>query len=79
MRSATVRWSVARSEPGSTPCTTSVDEPMPSMSAPIATSIVAQVGDLGLAGRVVDHRRALGVHGGREDVLGGADAGELEA
>ena len=39
---------------------------------------VAQVGDLGLAGRVVDHRGALGVHRGGEDVLGGADAGELE-
>ena len=39
---------------------------------------VAQVDDLGLAGRVVEHRGALGVDGGHDDVLGGADARELE-
>ena len=38
----------------------------------------AQVGDLRLARRVVDDGRALGVHGRGEDVLGGADARELE-
>ena len=38
----------------------------------------AQVGDLRLAGRVVDDRRPLGVHRRSEDVLGGPDAGELE-
>ena len=37
-----------------------------------------EVGDLGLAGRVVDDGRALGQHGGHEDVLGRADARELE-
>ena len=31
-----------------------------------------QIGDLGLAGRVVDDRRALGQHGGHQRVLGGA-------
>ena len=78
MRSATMRWSVACSDPGSTPWTISVDDPTPSMSAPIDDQHLAQVADLGLAGRVVDDRRALGVHGRRQDVLGGADARELE-
>ena len=38
----------------------------------------AQVGDLGLARRVVDDRRALRVHCRREDVLRRPDTGELE-
>ena len=38
----------------------------------------AQVGDLGLAGRVVDDGRSLGVHRRGEDVLGRPDTGELE-
>ena len=37
-----------------------------------------EVGDLGLAGRVVDDGRALGAHGRHQDVLGRADARELE-
>ena len=41
-------------------------------------SIVGEVGDLGLAGRVLDHGLALGQHRGGEQVLGGADARELE-
>ena len=32
-----------------------------------------QLHDLGLGGRVVDHRAALGEHGGQEHRLGGAD------
>ena len=43
-----------------------------------AVEEVAEVGDLGLAGRVVDDRGALGEHRGHDDVLGGADARELE-
>ena len=37
-----------------------------------------EVGDLGLARRVLDHRRALGEHRRVQEVLGGADARELE-
>ena len=37
-----------------------------------------QVGDLGLPGRVLDHRRALGQHRGQQQVLRRADARELE-
>ena len=39
---------------------------------------VAQVDDLGLAGRVVDRRGPLGVHRRHQHVLGGADAREVE-
>ena len=38
----------------------------------------AEVDDLGFARCVVDHGRAVGEHGGHEDVLGGPDAGEVE-
>ena len=38
MRSATVRWSAAFSDPRSTPLTTMRDVPMPLMSAPMSTS-----------------------------------------
>ena len=37
-----------------------------------------EVGDLGLAGRVLDHGRALGEHRRAHEVLGGADTRELE-
>ena len=67
-----------RASPGSTPWMTSVDEPMPVDLGAHGVEEVAEVGDLGLAGGVVEHRRALGVHGGHQDVLGGADARELE-
>ena len=39
---------------------------------------LAQVGDLGFAGRVVDRRAPVGEHGGGHEVLGRADARELE-
>ena len=39
---------------------------------------VAQVDDLGLAGRVVERRRPLGQRGRHDDVLGRTDARELE-
>ena len=39
---------------------------------------LAQIRDLGLAGRVVDDRGALGVDRCGEDVLGGSDTGKLE-
>ena len=38
----------------------------------------AQIGDLRLAGRVVDDGRSLRVDGRSQDVFGGADTGELE-
>ena len=41
-------------------------------------SIVGEVGDLRLARRVLDDGLALGEHRGGEQVLGGADARELE-
>ena len=56
----------------------SVDVPTPSISAPIAIEELAEVDDLRLAGGVVDRRRALGEHRRGEDVLGGADAREVE-
>ena len=37
-----------------------------------------QVDDLGLLGRVLDHRGALGQHGGHEQVVGGRVAGVLQ-
>ena len=39
---------------------------------------VGQVDDLRLAGRVVDHRGAVGQHGGHQDVLGGPDTREVQ-
>ncbi len=38
----------------------------------------ADVDDVGLARGVVDHRGALGQYGGHQQVLGGADAGEVQ-
>ena len=46
--------------------------------APICASIAADVDDLRLAGRVVDHRGALGQDRGHQQVLGGADAREVQ-
>ena len=43
-----------------------------------AVEHVGEVGDLGLAGRVLDHGLALGQDRGGEQVLGGADAREVE-
>ena len=53
-----------------------VDVPMPAMSAPIVDEHLAEVDDLGLAGRVVDRRHAVGEHRRGDDVLGRPDARE---
>ena len=60
MRSGTVRWSAGRSEPGSTPRTTSVDVPMPGDVGAHRHEHLAEVDDLRLAGGVVDRRHAVG-------------------
>ena len=39
---------------------------------------IGEIDDLGLAGGVVDNCGSLRAHGGHDEVLGGADAGELE-
>ncbi len=38
----------------------------------------AEIGDLGLAGSIIDHGRALGQHTGHQQVLGGANAREVQ-
>ena len=76
IRSETVSCCTGRSR--STPCTTSVEVEMPSIWAPISHEHLAQVDDLRLAGDVVDDRGALGEHRGHQQVLGGADAREVQ-
>ena len=56
----------------------SVDVPTPPISRAHLHEHLAQVDDLRLAGGVVDDRRALGEDGGHQDVLGRADAREVE-
>ena len=78
MRSDTVRWPAAFNDPRSTPLTTMPRRPD---AADVGTHLdehVAHVDDLWLAGGVVDRRRPVGEHGGRDDVLRGADARERE-
>ena len=61
-----------------TPCTVSVER---ADAVDLGAHLLqhrAQVDDLGFARGVVDHGRALGEHGGHEDVLGGPDAREVE-
>ena len=50
----------------------------PWMRAPISVQHRGEVGDLRLAGGVLDHRRALREHGRHQDVVGGGVARELE-
>ena len=80
---ATTRSGMTRCGPGagrssSTPSTSMCEVPAPRMRAPIWREEGGQVRDLGLAGRVLDHRRPLGQHGGHEHVVGGGVARVLE-
>ena len=48
------------------------------MRAPMALSSRGEVGDLGLAGAVLQHRLAVGEDGGHEQVLGAGDGDLVE-
>ena len=71
------RWVAPWSSPGGVPCTTSVGEPTPSIWAPMAMRKWHRSTISG-SRRVVERGRPLGEGGGHDEVLGGADAQELE-
>ena len=61
----------------STPSISSVDDPIPSIVAPISTSIV-QISMISGSRGVVDDGRALGQHRGHEQVLSGTHTQEVQ-
>ena len=75
-RSAMISLSAGTSS--STPSISIVDEPAPITCAPMRSRNAARSVDLGLARRVLDHGRALGEHRRAHQVLGRADARELQ-
>ena len=75
-RSPTVRWLVGCSS--STPSIVIDGSPHTADLGAHLAQHRGQIDDLGLPGGVVDHRRAVGQHRGHQDVLGRADAREVQ-
>ena len=75
MRSGITRCSAPPSE--RTPSMRITSLPAPSIFAPIAIEAARQVDHLGLARRVLEHRRALGERRGHHQVLGAGDRDQV--
>ncbi len=78
MRSPTVVCSQGCRLSTGTPSTSMSDEPPPDTRAPMAFSMFAKIDDLRFARGVLHGGGALGRHGGHEQVLRGAHAGEVQ-